>query len=179
MKYLQASAILALLILGPSELLGSQDRLRISEFMAINERGLDDEDRNEEDWIEIHNVGSGKVSLDGWYLTDTPGNLTKWKIPAVTLGPDSYLIVFASGKDRRDPAGELHTNFKLGGSGEYLALVHPDGITVASEFSPAYPVQAPDVSYGLTESTTQMTLLAQGAPAKALVPADGALEPGP
>ena len=179
MKYLQASAILALLILGPSELLGSQDRLRISEFMAINERGLDDEDRNEEDWIEIHNVGSGKVSLDGWYLTDTPGNLTKWKIPAVTLGPDSYLIVFASGKDRRDPAGELHTNFKLGGSGEYLALVHPDGITVASEFSPAYPVQAPDVSYGLTESTTQMALLAQGAPAKALVPADGALEPGP
>jgi hypothetical protein len=129
MKYLQASAILVLLILGPSALLGSQDRFQISEFMAINERGLDDEDRNEEDWIEIHNIGPGTASLEGRYLTDRSDNLTKWKFPAVTLGPDSYLIVFASGKDRRNPAGELHTNFKLSGSGEYLALVHPDGVT--------------------------------------------------
>ncbi len=179
MKYLQASAILVLLVLAPSALLGSQGRFRISEFMAINERGMDDEDRDEEDWIEIHNVGSGTASLDGWYLTDSPDNLTKWKFPAVTLRSDCYLIVFASDKDRRDPAGELHTNFKLSGSGEYLALVRPDGITVASEYTPAYPVQAPDVSYGLTESTTQTLLLAQGAPARALVPADGEMEPGP
>ena len=179
MKYVQASAILVLLVLGPTVTLGSQGRFQISEFMAINARGLDDEDRDEEDWIEVHDVGSGTASLEGWYLTDSADNLTKWEFPAVTVGPDSYLIVFASSKDRRNPASELHTNFKLSGSGEYLALVHPDGVTIASEFSPAYPVQAPDVSYGLTESTTQRVLLAEGAPAKALVPTDDTLEPGP
>ena len=117
------------------------------------------------------------MNLEGWYLTDNANDLTKWKFPAVTLGPDAYLVVFASGKDRRDPAGELHTNFKLSGAGEYLGLVRPDGVTVVSEFSPAYPIQAPDVSYGLSEATSEKVLLAQGAPAKALVPLNDALEP--
>jgi hypothetical protein len=178
MKYL-APAILILLVLEPSVLSGSQERLQISEFLAINEHGLDDEDRNESDWIEIHNVGSSTASLEGWYLTDKADNLTKWKFPTVTLGPDSYLVVFASGKDRRDPAGELHTNFRLSGAGEYLAMVRPDGVTVAWEFAPVYPIQAPDVSYGLYESTSPKTLLAQGAPARAFVPLNDALEPRP
>jgi len=97
----------------------------------------------------------------------------------VTLAPDGYLVVFASEKNRRDPAGELHTNFKLSGSGEYLGLLRPDGVTVAAEFFPTYPIQAPDVSYGLRGSMSEEALLAPGAPAKALVPLDDALEPDP
>jgi hypothetical protein len=179
MRYLQTPAVLVffLLVISPSASLYSQDMVRISEFMAVNEHGLDDSDRDEEDWIEIHNAGMGEVNLEGWYLTDAADHLTKWKFPAVTLGPDAYLIVFASGKDLRDAAGELHTNFKLSGSGEYLGLVRPDGVTVAWEFSPAFPAQAPDISYGLSGATSQKTLLAEGAPAKALVPRDGSLEP--
>ena len=82
--------------------------LRISEFMAVNDIGLDDQDRDESDWIEIHNAGTTTASLEGWYLTDSAKDLTKWRFPAVVLQPDDYLVVFASGKDRRDPAGELH-----------------------------------------------------------------------
>ena len=144
--------------------------------MAINDNGLDDEDRDEEDWIEIHNAGTRAASLDGWFLTDKIDNLTKWRFPDVTLAPDAYLIVFASEKNRRDPTGQLHTNFKLSGDGEYLALVRPDGVTVVSEFSPSYPIQAPDVSYGLRGATSQELLLAAGAPARALVPRNDALE---
>ena len=181
MKYLQAPASLVvfafLLILGLSMPVRCQDLLRISEFMAVNDRGLDDEDRDETDWIEIHNAGARKASLNGWYLTDSSSNLTRWQFPAVALEPDGYLVVFASGKNRRDPAGELHTNFKLSGAGEYLGLVRPDGVTVVSEYSPAYPVQAPDVSYGLVETIVQEPLLAQGAAARALVPLDDLLEP--
>jgi len=179
MGYLRTSAFLVVLLLLPdlSAPLHAQDMLRINEFMAVNENGLDDGDRDEEDWIEIHNAGMSAVNLEGWYLTDTAGNLTRWKFPAVTLGSDSYLLVFASGKDRADAAGELHTNFKVSGSGEYLGLVRPDGVTVASEFSPAFPVQASDVSYGLSGETSQQVLLAQGAPAKVLVPLNDALEP--
>ena len=42
---------------------------------------------------------------------------------------------------------ELHTNFRLSASGDYLALVRPDG-TVASEFTPDYPPQEANISYG-------------------------------
>ena len=154
------------------------DLLSISEFMAINDTGLDDEDRDEADWIEVHNAGTSEVNLDGWFLTDKADELAKWRFPAVTLAPDAYLVVFASEKDRKDPTGPLHTNFKLDGDGEYLALVRPDGVTVVSEFAPAFPVQVPDVSYGLQGALVTETLLAAGAEAKALVPADDAFEPG-
>ncbi|UCD52356.1 MAG: CotH kinase family protein, partial [Phycisphaerales bacterium] len=178
---LRASVVFAMLLLLPalSAKLCAQDLLLISEFMAINDNGLDDEDRDEADWIEIHNAGPRAVDLDGWFLTDKADNLTKWRFPAVTLEPDGYLVVFASEKDRKDPTRPLHTNFKLNGAGEYLALVRPDGTTVVSEFFPVYPIQAPDISYGLRGALIEETLLAPGAPAKALVPRDDTLEPGP
>jgi len=155
----------------------AQEPVRISEFMAVNNHGLDDEDRDEQDWIELHNTGTNTVNLDGWYLTDDVDILTKWAFPKVTLAPGAYLVVFASGKDRIDPAGVLHTNFRLNRDGEYLGLVRPDGHTVASEFSPAYPIQAPDVSYGFSASETEAALVASGAPARAIVPLNDSLEP--
>jgi len=155
----------------------AQEAVRISEFMAVNDSGFDDEDRDEEDWIEIYNAGANTVDLEGWYLTDNVNALRKWAFPQVTLASGAYLVVFASGKNRREPSEMLHTNFKLSGSGEYLGLVRPDGHTVVSEFSPTYPIQAPDVSYGFSAVNTEVALVASGAPARALVPLDDALEP--
>jgi len=157
----------------------AQELIRINEFMAVNDSGLDDEDRDEVDWIEIYNAGMNSVDLEGWCLTDDVNNLTQWAFPEVTLSPDAYLVVFASGKNRRDPLAVLHTNFKLKGSGEYLGLVRPDGKTVVSEFFPWYPKQAPDISYGHIGNTAETMLLMSGAPAKALVPRNNALEANP
>jgi hypothetical protein len=92
-----------------------------------------------------------RQSLAGYHLTDNAAHLDKWTFPAVTLDSDGYLIVFASGKDRRDPAGQLHTNFRLAADGEYLALVAPDGVTVDSAFAPAYPPQFDNQSFGLSQ----------------------------
>lgn len=179
MRYSRTLAFLVVfeLALSPFTTVWAQEAVRISEFMAVNDNGYDDEDRDEEDWIEIHNTGIDPVNLKGWFLTDDANNLTKWAFPEVTLASDAYLVVFASDKDRRDPLGVLHTNFKLKGSGEYLGLVRPDGQTVVSEFSPKYPIQAPDVSYGFSAMDVEVTLVAPGAPAKALVPLNGVLEP--
>ena len=124
------------LALNPSATVRAQELIRINEFMAVNNNGLDDEDRDESDWIEIYNAGMNPVNLEGWYLTDDVNNLTQWAFPEVILAPDAYLVVFASGKNRRDPLAALHTNFKLKGSGEYLGLVRPDGETVVWEFFP-------------------------------------------
>ncbi len=120
----------------------------INEFMAINSSGLKDEDNDYSDWIELRNYAPYPVNLDGWYLTDSKKDLTKWRIPNITLVPGSFKIIFASTKNRTNPAGELHTNFSLSSSGEYLALVRPDGQTIEFKYSKV-PVQYEDVSYGL------------------------------
>ena len=143
----------------------------ISEFLASNGSGLTDQFGSREDWIEIHNPTKAAVSLNGWYLTANITNLKKWKIPAITLPAGGYVVIFASNRDLRATGNSLHTNFKLGASGEYLALVKPDGVTVVSEFNPTFPAQATDISYGLTPVAGDPTvLLAAGAPADVLVP---------
>jgi|GEM_PF-1330464 CotH protein. len=125
----------------------------ITEFMASNKVTLQDEDGDYSDWIEIHNPDAAPVSLDGWYLTDTATNKTKWQFPAVTIPADGYLIVFASSKNRRDPSGSLHTNWGLSAGGEYLGLIAADGTTVVSEYAPSFPSQSDDQSYGITQPT--------------------------
>jgi hypothetical protein len=126
----------------------------ISEFMAANARTLADEDGTFSDWIELHNPDTAPADLNGWFLTDSASNKSKWQLPAVTLPPGGYLVVFASNKDRRIPNAPLHTNFALSAGGEYLGLIKPDGVTPAHEFSPAFPEQSDDISYGLPSSAT-------------------------
>ena len=120
----------------------------ITEFMAANDSVLADEDGEFSDWIEIHNPDSNDLSLEGYHLTDNASNLTKWSFPPVTLKTGEYLVVFASGKNRTNIAGRLHTDFRLEADGEYLALVAPDGKTVLTECAPFYPPQFEDKSYG-------------------------------
>jgi hypothetical protein len=121
---------------------------RISEFMASNVSTLADEDGQYNDWIEIRNTGDAAGNLAGYRLTDNAAQVSQWTFPSVSVPAGGHLVVFASGKDRTDPAGPyLHTNFSLNADGEYLALVAPDG-TKKSEFSPRFPGQEADVSYG-------------------------------
>ena len=126
----------------------------ISEFMASNVSTLLDEDNEYSDWIEIFNNGTDDVSLLGWGLSDSSNNLYKWTFPDVIIPANERIVIFASDKNKTDPTLELHTNFKLSSSGEYLALTDPSG-KIHSEFSPAYPPQYPDVSYG--ESSVKKT----------------------
>ncbi|GHC47207.1 lamin tail domain-containing protein [Roseibacillus persicicus] len=120
----------------------------LTEFLASSDEGLLDADGDVSDWIELHNPGSSPLAVGGFYLTDEVTNLAKWALPDVTIAPGGYLVIFASGKNRVAPAGELHTNFSLSTEGEYLALVKPDGVSVVFEYSPAYPEQRTDVAYG-------------------------------
>ena len=147
----------------------------ISEFQADNVSTLQDKDGDRSDWIEIRNPGTEPINLQGWHLTDDRTNLDLWTFPFRTLGAGEYLVVFASGKNlTNDPSGELHANFSLDAAGEYLALVKPDGMTVAQAFDP-YPAQLPDQSYGLAISRDVTTLIGDDAPVKASVPMDDAL----
>lgn len=144
----QAPIAIILLAAWPTTAVFSQSDIIISEILASNDAALLDQDGDSSDWLEIYNSGTDPMNLEGWFLSDRADNLTKWSFPSVLVNPDSYLIVYASGKDRGEPGQELHTNFKLSADGEYLGLVHPDGVTVADAYSPEFPPQYTDVSYG-------------------------------
>ncbi len=147
----------------------------ISEFMASNQNSIRDDDGDRSDWIELRNPGAEPVDLGGWFLTDSAANKSKWTFPAVTLPGGGYLLVWASSKDRRDPAAPLHTNFNLSAGGEYLALIRPDGQTAAAEFAPAYPPQFPDISYGTSTTVNEITLVDKATAARVFVPDSNAL----
>lgn len=130
--------------------------LRITEFVAENDGSYLDSDGEASDWIELHNPDAAPASTGGLYLTDSATNLSKWLLPDVSIPAGGYLTIFASGKDRRDPLQELHTNFSLAGSGEYLALINSDGITALSQFAATYPTQFLGAAYGTgTNSATE------------------------
>jgi len=148
----------------------------ISEFQADNSATLPDEDGDSSDWIEIFNPDGTVADLSGYYLTDDPALLTKWQFPATTtLAPSSFLLVFASDKDRTVAGSQLHTNFKLSSNGEYLALVAADGTTVVDEYAPEFPLQFEDSSYGLAQlgNTSNQTLIGLDANCTAQVPSSG------
>lgn len=127
--------------------------LRLNEILARNATDIDDGFGKHQDWIEIYNPNATAVNLDSYFLTDDAGNPTKWSFPNVSIPAGGYLLVFASGKDTIDPVGSPHANFKLSSIGEYLAIVRPDGHTVDDAFSPTFPAQFTDISYGRHPAT--------------------------
>lgn len=139
---------LAFMVMFPSALFSNSNKIIVNEFMAVNSNSILDGDEAHSDWIELYNNTAESVDLAGWYLTDKADNLIKWKFPSVVIPKGGYLIIFASEKDTVDGSGYLHTNFKLSGSGEFLAVCEPDS-TISSSYSPAFAAQRQDVSFGL------------------------------
>jgi hypothetical protein len=146
----------------------------ISEFMAINDTSLVDGDSQHSDWIEIHNPGDEAVDLTGWTLKDS---VDTWAFPSMSLGVGQYIVLFASnGRETvaapvdpfLDPAGYMHTNFKLRGSGEYLGLFDETD-TVVHEYD-EYPEQNADISYGLAQTVDTTGFVLEGDATKYTIP---------
>lgn len=139
----------------PAEVNGFADSneapvLFISEFLAANDQGVEDEDGDRLDWIEIYNPGQKPVDLSKYGLTQDRQLETVWSMPGILLGAGDFQLIFASGKDRREAGGELHADFKLSNQGEFLALVLLDPRQLVHGFGSTYPSQQSDVSYGIS-----------------------------
>ncbi len=138
------SSFLLILSLGAGSTL--QASVVINEFLASNGSVLADEDGHFEDWIELYNPSDAPISLEGWGLSDNFNIPTKWIFPPeVQIPAGGYLLIWASGKDRRTPGEPLHTNFSLSASGEEILLIRSNG-TMADEVGPT--PQTRDVSMG-------------------------------
>ena len=118
----------------------------INEFMAANATTIQDDDGDFSDWLELYNPGPAAFDLTGCYLSDDPDNPLRWRFPAAALPADGFLLIWASGKDRADPSGALHTNFAISAGGEPLLLSAADGATRLDEVAPQ--ALAADLSFG-------------------------------
>jgi hypothetical protein len=175
MKHIGTILVIAGIFLLPLHSHAVDHSLVISEFMAINETTFTDEDNDYPDWIELCNTGTGTVSLAGYYLTDSLDSPDKWQFPPTNIPPRGYLVVFASDKNRAISGEELHANFKLKGTGEFLALTAPDGQTFVHKYDPMYPPQITDISYGISVASLEQVLVPSGAACAAHVPSDDSL----
>ncbi len=162
--------------LDPRHLLAGD--LIISEFTALNTAAVQDEDGDYPDWIELYNRGDEDVALDGWYLSDDPAEPDKFALPAESLPPGAFRLVFASGKDRAVSGEPLHANFKLASDGEPLLLSRDsaDGLQTVIQFDVPFPQGFSDVSYGLGQQVAVTPIVDSSANARMLIPPDGSVD---
>ena len=85
--------------------------LMITEYMIDNRSVLYDEDGDFVDWVEFYNDSDEPFSFAQLYFTDDKTNLRKWAFPNIVIEPRSYLVIYASGKDK--VTENVHTNFRL------------------------------------------------------------------
>ncbi len=77
-------------------------QLVINEISSRNATYLNDYDKDQPDWIELLNSGTGPINIEGYSISDNPDQPDKWIFPELILPPDSHLVIFASDKNRKE-----------------------------------------------------------------------------
>ncbi|TAH42292.1 MAG: T9SS type A sorting domain-containing protein [Bacteroidetes bacterium] len=103
----------------------------INELMSNNTSTIADNYSNYDDWLEIYNPGNDTIDLAGYFLTDNLVMPARFMIGAgsdsTKIGPQQHLLIWL---DNDTEQGRLHASFKLNSSGDFIALIDPDGETV-------------------------------------------------
>ncbi len=123
----------------------SSNGVVINEFLADNKLSATDAAGEHDDWVELYNTTDAPVKLTGLYMTDSPTLLNQWRFTkdSLYIGAHQYLVVWC---DNQLTQAGVHSNFKLSKSGEYIALVDTDGVTVIDSLS--FGAQTTDISWG-------------------------------
>ena len=99
---------------------GLQADVVINEFQSSNSMTIQDEDGEYSDWIELFNRGNEPVDLNGYGLSDSDDNPFKWIFPHIILEQDSFLLVWASGKNRAEGLFNPRTLIEFQSHWKYL-----------------------------------------------------------
>ena len=144
------------------ELVDKDKSLVINEVLADNNGGLSDEDGEYTDWIEIYNYGEEEINLNGYGITNDLDEPFYWTFPEISIYPKSFIIVRASGKDRKDNLNFLHTNFKINKKGENIYLTHTSGEIIDSL---EVPKSDENISFGRKpDGTSNYAILSKATP---------------
>jgi hypothetical protein len=157
---------------GPTVEAETGQALFINEVMAANTDTLRDGDTDDpiyggqggaySDWIEIYNSGTEPIDLTDYTISDSSAS---WKFPKGTVPAKSYLLIWASDKNKIAKDGQLHTNFKLSASGESITLKKPDGTIIDTVTTTAL---SDNQSYGRkSDGSSEWTIFSKSTPNKA------------
>ena len=108
--------------------------LHISEASCSNFNLLiDPNTEGYEDYIELHNAGKTPIRLEGYYISDSDKDRTRFRLPEIELGADEYTVLWADGTGVSGSAGEkaVSVNFSLS-PGETVFLSSPNGEPIDS-----------------------------------------------
>lgn len=124
--------------------------LSINEILAKNVADIVDDQGNNSDWIEIYNAGGSNTDLGGYFLSDDPEDLTKFKIPFFDPSPTlvdagGFTIMYADDDSLNLPG---HLPFKFSSGGETVSLTYavPGDTTLIDQLT--FAEQTEDVSFG-------------------------------
>ncbi len=97
-------------------------QIRINEILSSNLSGIVDEDNEYTDWIELYNSSENSTDIKGYKISEDPYALSGWEFPSVEIKPKSYLLVFASGKNRKDISYKYNTLIDEGDLWKYSII---------------------------------------------------------
>jgi len=121
----------------------------INEILSANTL-ITDEYGEKDDYIEVFNYGESDINIAGWYLTDTPANLTLSQIPATdiikTNVPSKGRIILWA--DDQAVQGVTHLGFKLSKDGEKVILSRTNLLgSLVPVDSVSFPSMIADLSF--------------------------------
>ncbi len=119
LKYLENKLVFLLLLMFVHLASSFAQDIIINEVMTKNVNFLFDENLDTPDWLEIYNKSSSDINLKNHFLSDDPGNPAKWNLPDKILPSNEFLLLFASGKDRRDGVKQWETIIDRGDEWKY------------------------------------------------------------
>ena len=107
--------------------------VQLNEIVSSNQNTYYDEDGDTPDWIELYNSTSNNISLNNWGLSDNVDDPFKWRIPNVIIGPEDFLMIMASDKDRTDMISEAIIIRKSSESKIILGIRHLYKSSISSD----------------------------------------------
>jgi hypothetical protein len=87
-------------------------QVMINEVCTSNSTVNVDEDGDYPDWIELYNSGASTVNLYNYSISDDAADLRKWTLPVYNLTPSSYVLIYASDKNRKSSVHHWETAIK-------------------------------------------------------------------
>ena len=74
----------------------------INEIVSSNNSIYKDRFNEFNDWLEIKNLSSDSLNLEGFWISDDINDIFKWNIPSLVVPPNSFEVLFCSGKNILD-----------------------------------------------------------------------------
>ncbi len=135
-----------------------QQEFIINEVMTANASSvLDNTYYNYTEWIEIYNPAGQIKNIAGYYLSDDPNFLTKWKIPSNSIPANGYKVFWF---DKMNTG--QHAGFRLRSNREIILLSNSSGVIVDS-VRVEFPYR--NCSYGRTpDGSSTWTYFKQATP---------------